>query len=202
MVQNINLGSVQAPYWEQTITLKPNERRKIEYVTDNFQLKEASVPNVLRVNFGGSMIDTRFSAGMGYKMTEPVQFVELWNDNNIDLTVDFVLGVGEIRDNRLTVSGQVDTLTEKKGYSKVGFFRDVGTIEHKRGFAAGSLIAVMCAKGPVNFSVKFTGENNTNLIILDVGQSFELTFAKSGEFSISPVTQGQEFKCNVLVARY
>ncbi len=109
VAQLINLGSVQAPYMEWTVTLAANEHRKINYVTDSFQLLDCSIQNVLRVSFGGTMVQTNFTAGMGYKLTEPVEFIELWNTSGSNLDVHFVVGIGEIKDNRLTVSGIVHT---------------------------------------------------------------------------------------------
>ena len=120
MAQLINLGSTQAPYWELEKTLQAGEHLKIDYVTDLFQLLAASVAGALKVSFGGTMIQTPFSAGMGYRLTEPVQFVELWNDSASTLTVRFVLGIGEVRDSRLTVSGVIDTnVVSFGGFSKV-----------------------------------------------------------------------------------
>ncbi len=189
MVDSINSGSVQAPYWEQTITLKPHERRKIEYVTDNFQLLNTSVPNALCVNFGGSMIDTPFRAGMGYRLTEPVQFVEIWNDNNVELTVDFVLGIGQIQDNRLTLIGQVDTKTTPQGFTDI----QIGSRTLENGISttlhvgANQRIAVMCTSGELRLG------NNPNYMILKAGQSFEFDSASSIAFNAvnlsgSPVT--------------
>lgn len=119
-MQTINLGSTQAPYWEQTITLKPNEHRKIDYVADSFQLQKVSTENALHVSFGGTMIQTPFSAGMGYKLTEPVQFIEFWNKSAASLTIQFVLAIGDIKDNRLTVSGVVNTkIVSTSGFTEV-----------------------------------------------------------------------------------
>lgn len=107
--QLINLGSTQAPYWEVEKTITAGQRVRIDYVTDLFQLLYASQQSALRVSFGGSQVDTHFSAGMGYRLSEPVQFIELFNDSINTLTVRFVLGIGEVRDSRLTVSGIVNT---------------------------------------------------------------------------------------------
>jgi len=120
MTQLINLGSTQAPYWEVELTLAAGEHRKIDYVTDLFQLLAADTPNALKISFGGTMIQTPFSAGMGYRLTEPVQFVELWNTSASTLTVRFVVGIGEVRDSRLTVSGVVNTkIVATGGFSKI-----------------------------------------------------------------------------------
>lgn len=173
---NINLGSTQAPYWEQVIELKPNEIKKIQYVTDNFQLLEASTPNALKVSFGGSMIQTPFSAGMGYRLTEPVQFIELWNNSDVYLKVDFVIGIGEIKDNRLTISGQIQTVTQNKMFAKIS----AGTINVSNTYnytlSAGNSVSLCVTSGELTFNANSNGINFNNLI-LSGGQSLDFTTA-------------------------
>lgn len=108
MAENINLGAVQAPYWEHIITLQPGETRKIDYVYDSFNLLSASINNVLEVTFGGAAVQSKFSAGMGFKLSQPVGYIQFFNTSNQELTIDFSLAIGSITDNRLTVSGVVD----------------------------------------------------------------------------------------------
>lgn len=105
----INLGSVQAPYQEFIYTIPAGGSQKVDYVYESFNLLEASAPGVLKCNFGGAVNETLFSAGMGYKMTQPVEFLMLFNTSNAPLTVHFSLAIGNIYDNRLTVSGVVYT---------------------------------------------------------------------------------------------
>lgn len=198
MAGNINLGSVQAPYWEQTIMLNPHERRKIEYVTDNFQLISASLPNALRVNFGGSMIDTPFRAGMGYRLPKPVQFVEIWNDNDVDLTVDFVLGIGQIQDNRLNVSGQVDTIATPRGFSAIKGGKSSTSSTFAQNIPANSLVAVSCISGEIN--VEVTSNGYVGLINLSPGNSFEIPLASSGVLGVISVNGTAEF--NWLIGSY
>ncbi len=194
MIENINLGSVQAPYWEQTITLAPHERKKIEYATDNFQLINASLPNALRVNFGGSMIDTPFRAGMGYRLTKPVQFVEIWNDNDTDLTVDFALGIGQIQDNRLNVSGQIDSLASNRPYGKVQSGHLTGT--QTLTYEDSANIAILCTSGTITINISTGGISVTNLV-LTAGQAWKLPLATGGEIKI---TGSGSF--NYCIARY
>ena len=119
MQENINLGAVQAPYWEQVLTLQPGETRKVDYVYDSFNLLQASIPEVLEVTFGGAATQTKFSAGMGYHLSAPVSYIQLFNTSDSPLTIDFSLAVGGITDNRLTVSGTVNTSTKLSAYSSV-----------------------------------------------------------------------------------
>ncbi len=108
MAENINLGAVQAPYWEHQITLKPHETRVVSYIYDSFNLLYASINNVLNVTFGGAAVQSKFSAGMGFKLSQPVYYIQFFNTSDQDLTIDFSLAIGGITDNRLTVSGIVD----------------------------------------------------------------------------------------------
>ncbi len=182
MVGNINLGSIQAPYWEQSITLPPHGYQKIQYVTDNFQLISASLPNALKVSFGGAMIDTPFRAGMGYRLTEPVQFVELRNDNDVDLTVDFALGIGNIQDNRLTVSGQIDSLSSIRPYGTVNAGNLTGA--QILDYPSGANIAIACTNGTITINLSAGNITITNLTLTS-GQSWELPLATAGTINIT-----------------
>lgn len=182
MVSNINLGSIQAPYWEQTITIPAHGYQKIQYVTDNFQLISASLPNALRVSFGGAMINTPFHAGMGYRLTEPVQFIELFNDNNAPLTIDFALGIGEIQDNRLNVSGQLDSLSSIRPYSYVL----AGTVNAPYNVIVenGTTVAINCNSGSITLNYA-ADAININSLVLVAGQSWELPLATGGSIQVS-----------------
>ena len=105
----INLGSVQAPYQEFTYTIPAGGSQKIDYVFQSFNLLDASAAGALKCNFGGAVNETLFSAGMGYKLTSPVQFITLFNTAAAPLTVHISLAIGDIYDNRLTVTGTVLT---------------------------------------------------------------------------------------------
>lgn len=179
-VQTINLGSTQAPYWEFTKTLAANEHYKLDYVTDSFQLLEVSTPNVLKVNFGGTVIQTPFTAGMGYRLTEPVQFVELWNDSANSLTVHFVVGIGDIKDNRLTVSGTV--ITQKTGFSTI----TGGTESTTQTYTAGNgEFSLLVTAGSVSVSV--TGGNyNISGLVLPEGSSWKMEVAESATVVVTP----------------
>lgn len=100
----INTGSVWAPYQEFTRTIPAGSYDRINYVTDNFVLLEVSANNALEVNFGGAVNQTNFTAGIQYKLTEPVPYIQLHNASNSPLVVHFAVGVGDVRDNRLTLA--------------------------------------------------------------------------------------------------
>lgn len=105
----INTGSVWAPYQEFTYTIPAGSYHRVNYVTDNFVLLEVSANGALEVNFGGAMNQTNFTAGIQYRLTEAVPYIQMHNRSDQPLTVHFALGVGEVRDNRLSLVGQVNT---------------------------------------------------------------------------------------------
>ena len=108
----INTGSVWAPYQEFTRTIPAGSYDRINYVTDNFVLLEVSANNALEVNFGGAVNQTNFTAGIQYKLTEAVPYIQLHNASNSPLIVRFAVGVGEVRDNRLTLANSQLTISE------------------------------------------------------------------------------------------
>ena len=193
VAQIINLGSTQAPYWELTETLAAGERRKINYVTDSFHLLDVSAPNALKVSFGGSMIDTPFTSGLGYHLTEPVEFIELYNASGASLTVHFAIGIGDIKDNRLTVSGTV--LTQLVGYSKlIG-----GTKSTTETFTAGNgMFDIMVTAGSVTISV--TGGNyNVSGMVLPEGASWNVDLSDSASITVTPAASSTY---NYTIAQY
>lgn len=188
MAQNqiINLGSTQAPYWEYTKTLAPNEHFKLNYVTDSFHLLDVSAPDALKVNFGGSMIQTPFTAGLGYKLTEPVEFIELWNDSAASLTVHFAVGIGDIRDNRLTVSGIV--LTQNRGFAHV----DAGTRTATSSFVVSNgQLSLLVTAGSVTVNCSSDHVNITALE-LPTGATWTVDIEDSATISVT-VPSGSKF---------
>lgn len=179
---NINLGSVQAPYWENVITLQPKETHVVRYVYDSFNLLSASAPNVLEVTFGGAAVQSKFSAGMGYKLSQPVSYIQFFNTSDSPLTIDYSLAVGGITDNRLTVSGVVNTLTRIQAYSSVS----AGTLTAPQNLTYGNEanVAVVCTSGTITINISEDNINVTNLV-LSAGQSWELSLVSGGTIEIT-----------------
>ena len=180
MVQSINLGSTQAPYWEYTKTLAANEIWKLDYVTDSFHILEVSADNAVRVSFGGSMIETPFTAGMGYKLNEPVEFIQLQNITNNPVTIKFAVGIGNIRDDRLTLSGTANfNLVSQNGYKT--FTASTATGASDLNYGANAQIDVICTSGTI---VLNNSDGITNLT-LTAGMSLSTRLANAGTLSIS-----------------
>lgn len=182
MQENINLGAVQAPYWEQVLTLQPGETRKVDYVYDSFNLLQASIPEVLEVTFGGAATQTKFSAGMGYKLSAPVSYIQLFNTSDSPLTIDFSLAVGGITDNRLTVSGTVNTSTKLSAYSsvKVGSMTAPQSLEYDNN----SVVALVCTSGTITVNITAAGVAVSNLE-LSTGQFWEMPIVTGGTIEIT-----------------
>lgn len=190
--QLINLGSTQAPYWEVEKTLQPNEHLKIDYVTDLFQLLSASAPDCLKVSFGGTQIQTPFSAGMGYRLNEPVQFIELWNNSAATLTIRFVLGVGEVRDSRLTVSGTVNTkIVAFSGFSKIN--GGTYTAGQSLTLPANSKLDIQVVSGSITVDIADTaglGAVSVSSLVIPAGASWDFcaNVDCSGTITVSSAT--------------
>ena len=182
MQENINLGAVQAPYWEQVLTLQPGETRKVDYVYDSFNLLQASIPEVLEVTFGGAATQTKFSAGMGYHLSAPVSYIQLFNTSDSPLTIDFSLAVGGITDNRLTVSGTVNTSTKLSAYSsgKAGSLTAPQSLEYDNN----SVVALVCTSGTITVNITAAGVAVSNLE-LSTGQSWEMPIVTGGTIEIT-----------------
>lgn len=182
MQENINLGSVQAPYWEQIITLKPNETRVVYYIYDSFNLLQASIPEVLEVTFGGAAVQSKFSSGMGYKLSEPVNYIQFFNTSNSPLTIDFSLAIGGITDNRLTVSGIVNTMTKLEAYSHIraGSLATPQTLLYDNN----SIVALVCTSGTITINISAANVSVSNLQ-LSTGQSWEMPIVAGGTIEIT-----------------
>ena len=163
MAENINLGAVQAPYWEHQITLKPHETRVVNYIYDSFNLIYTSINNVLEVTFGGAAVQSKFSTGMGFKLSQPVYYIQFFNPSDQELTLDFALAIGGITDNRLTVSGVVDTrITESIDiFTKIRGFATYNassaTAPTTIAFSAGNTVSILCTSGTIILNLNVTG---------------------------------------------
>ncbi|GHU01480.1 hypothetical protein FACS1894186_4270 [Alphaproteobacteria bacterium] len=107
MVDNISVGTIPNPYREWEFSLPPMSSLKIDYVSDNVAVMYCSVPGAMLITFGGQGGETTMEQGMRYKLSAPVPWVKVKNTAAAEITVRLALGIGDIQDNRLTVSGVV-----------------------------------------------------------------------------------------------
>lgn len=178
----INTGSVSAPYWQQTMTLKPGQTHVVRYVYDSFNLLYASIPDVLQVTFGGAAVQSGFSSGMGYRLTSNVDFIQFFNTSDSPLEITFALGVGGITDNRLTVSGVINASSMQQGFKTVS----AGTMTAPQDLTVNNnvLAAIVCTSGTVTLNMTAPGVNIANLE-LAAGQSWELPLVSGGTLAVT-----------------
>lgn len=190
--QLINIGSVQAPYQEFKYTIPAGRSLKIDYVFQSFNLLYASIENALRINFGGAVNETYFKTGMGYKLTEPVQYIILFNDSTSDLQVDFALAIGEIQDNRLSVSGAIQAISQDKSYSNINAQTLNITTNTTLDITSGDKVNFLVKSG----SITVSGLGFTNYQ-MQGGESFEVVFSSAGIITLTGTGTA-----NIIIARY
>lgn len=125
---------------------------------------------------------TKFSAGMGYHLSAPVSYIQLFNTSDSPLTIDFSLAVGGITDNRLTVSGTVNTSTKLSAYSsvKAGSLTAPQSLEYDNN----SVVALVCTSGTITVNITAAGVAVSNLE-LSTGQSWEMPIVTGGTIEIT-----------------
>lgn len=192
--QNINLGSVQAPYLEQTLTIPAGAAPKFDYTYNSFNLLDADIPDVLEVTFGGAAVQSKFAAGMAFKLNDPVSYIQFFNNSNAPVTIKFALGIGDILDNRLSISGTVLVANAPEGLAiqNQGFTNyTAGTTSGNStiNYGANSQIDVLCTSGTITLD----NAAGVSGLILSAGQSWSaclgvagtLTFAGTGSYNYS-----------------
>ena len=186
MAQEINLGSVQAPYWEDTITIEPQGTEIRYYNYDSFNLLQASIPGVLQVTFGGAAVQSKYSAGMGFKLSQPVSYIQFFNTSDSPLTIHYSLAIGGITDNRLTVSGTVNTMTAMQSFGNVqaGSMTAPQSLEYSNN----SVVALVCTSGTITVNISASGVAVNNLV-LSAGQSWEMPIVTGGTIEITGTGQ-------------
>jgi len=104
---DINTGTIKNPYRQFTETIPAGQTKNIYYDANNFAILYTSSQN-LSIDFGGSGGATPIWQGMKYKSEVILPYVQLFNRDTLNsLTVTICMGIGDIEDNRLSVSGSV-----------------------------------------------------------------------------------------------
>lgn len=192
--QKINLGSVQSPYLEQKLTIPAGAAPKFDCTYNCFNLLYASTPDVLEVTFGGAAVQSKFASGMNFTLSEPVSYIQFFNNSNAPIDIWYALAIGEIKDNRLNVSGNLFVEpaagaifeTKKAGFTNytAGTTSGNSTIN----YGANSQLDVLCTSGTI------TIDNAAGVTLtLSAGQSWStclatagtLTFAGTGSYNFS-----------------
>lgn len=117
MLDVIEIGSLQAPYKEFTITIPANGNKKLNYLHSTIEVIEASSQN-FTVSLGGAE-ETTLQVGICYRYQRArsgnqgaLPYVNFINRTNAAITLKVAFGAGEIWDHRqignVTISGAED----------------------------------------------------------------------------------------------
>lgn len=102
-------GDITNAYEQFEFTLAAGATKEIFFVFNYFRLLEYSgAQDTLNISFGGSPLSSSFiGAGVGLKLPNALGRVVIKNTDSVANTVNIALAVGEVSDDRLTVSGVV-----------------------------------------------------------------------------------------------
>ena len=183
----INLGSVQAPYLQQEVKIPAGGTHKFDYVYNSFNLLDADIPDVLDVTFGGAAVQSKFAAGMAFKLLKPVSYIQFFNTGNQPLTIRFALAIGEILDNRLNISGNVQVIAaqgssfpvQKTGFSTYEATSNTGA--STLNYGANAQLDVLCTSGTITID----NAAGVSGLVLSAGQSWSACLAAAGTLTIS-----------------
>lgn len=195
--QVINLGSVQSPYLEQRLTIPAGGTKKFNYTYNSFNLLYASVPDVLEVTFGGAAVQSKFASGMSFGLQEPVSYIQFFNNSNQPVDIWFALAIGEIKDNRLNVSGTVLIEPENGAVfmvepenNSVFMIKQKGFTNYQAGtktgassltYKANSQIDILCTSGTITVN----NSAGVSSLVLSAGQSWSACLATAGTLAIT-----------------
>lgn len=184
-VRNINTGTIANPYRQFTYTIPAGQIQKIRYDGNVFAVLYTSSEN-LAVNFSGSGGQTEYWQGIKYHCPFVFTYVELCNLDTVNpLTVTVAIGIGDIQDNRFSVSGAVSIcnynntplMTQPQPYSLL-------SIEQKTFGMAGNLTltapagAKFCRIQNISATDNMTLYDANGFILLPYG-SEEIPFAEN-----------------------
>ena len=171
-VKNINTGTIANPYRQFAYTIPAGSIVKIRYDADVFAVLYTSSEN-LAVNFSGSGGQTQYWQGIKYKCPFTFTYAELVNlDQSNPLSVVVAMGIGDVQDNRFSVTGAVSIenynnqplMTQPQPYSLLSI--------EKKTFASGMVAvtaptgAKFCRVQNISSSSNVTLYDSTNGFIL------------------------------------
>ena len=177
MVQ-INNSTEFVSYKEVILTIPANET--INYQNPyNFMriLSSTGADNALLFKFGSSSIETPLTVGLGLRWPEVLASVTIRNVTNSAITLKISETLGDILDDRLTITGDVETKQEPDTVRQVSLetFDANGEIAIDSSAYRSVLIQNMSATDPI-----YIFANNTFKV--EAGGTFEKQYA--GQFTI------------------
>lgn len=101
----IESGSIQNPYQEFVRIIPAGETRRIDYAFNFWRILSATGGEIT-LGFGGSGSPTVVSgAGIGQQLPVAIPFLTIRNSGATALTITVAMAIGDIRDDRLNISG-------------------------------------------------------------------------------------------------
>jgi len=173
-VELITSGTIQNPPYDELITIKAFEVKDVFYDFNYFRVTEGIYSRGdIEYRFSETGQPAKFVAGQAIKLNQVVQRVSIRNTTDEDITITIALGIGDIYDDRLSVSGQLqvvngDTVLGVED-EVVGNLLSGQTLGLKQGLTdltGASYAQIVNSAG--TFTVVGSG-GNTNGIILKLG---------------------------------
>ncbi len=107
-MNKINTGSLQNPFEIMTYTIPAGGIQLIAYAFKSINFYDVSSQNAL-IRFIGNARTSPIFGGLGIELQQAQQGFEILNDGESTLTITFAVSMGTLKDNRLSVSGVLDT---------------------------------------------------------------------------------------------
>ena len=109
----LNNSSSIISYKESVLTIRPGETTTYQNPYDFLRiLSSTGNDNALLFRFGASSIETPLTVGLGVKVPETLPSVTIRNVTNAAVTIRISEILGQILDDRLTITGDVETKQE------------------------------------------------------------------------------------------
>jgi len=110
-VELITSGTIQNPPYDELITIKAFEVKDVFYDFNYFRVTEGVYSRGdIEYRFSETGQPAKFVAGQAIKLNQVVQRVSIRNTTDEDITITIALGIGDIFDDRLSVSGQLQVV--------------------------------------------------------------------------------------------
>lgn len=175
---SINNSTELISYKEAILTIPANETRTYENPYNFIRiLSSTGTDNALLFRFGASSIETPLTVGLGIRSDEILPNVTIRNITGTAVTLRISETRGDILDDRLTITGDVETRQEPDTVQQVSLetFDSNGEIAVDSSQYRNVLIQNMSATDPI-----YIFANNTFKV--EAGGTFEKNFA--GQFTI------------------
>lgn len=178
-------GVLQQFYAEKTVTIAAGARFE-DYVIFNYFRVLSLSGTGLEVIFGNNQYQTPFTgAGIGVKLEYVLPRLTLVNTSGASLTMTYAVAVGDVNDDRLTVSGTLNvTSTTAAPVINVATTGAATTSQVSVTTTATSIVAANSVRGAVTirnqgatdmFIGSSSGVTTLNGLLVKAGESFSTT---------------------------